>query len=732
MTTPALNIPIRVTGQEEFKKRMNETSSLTRHVAQVATTQIIRMNAGWLAQQGAIGAATVAAGRFLSLANRLLLSYAAIKSVFMLMGYATDLAKAKIKEFNEVADKANASGFSTEFFQRITKSSGEARDKVDELSESLVNFNKASAPKLGGSELQNRIDELKKAGNLSGNTGLAAFVSANDAEARLRAIVSLINQAMQAGERLAALDLAQRAFGPQITAALRADSGYLDDMLKRADALSKTKIVSQEDLGRAIELKQRLEDAQKVLSEKFKPIQDDLAKLGFNYRENWADITESLAAAVGYATQLYSALKQVPDLLADKIGGASIWTSLTNATGAMGLNSTPESMGLIEDHGQMAANAKLRAALQNHANVTKGMREATDVQSAVRGDTSKNPVPDKTAEKNQFDKASEAIEQHTAKMRVDAEAVGLGASALEQLRAAAKLLTAAQQAGLPVNDALIAKIDRLAKSAGEAGEKLAEAKVNSEIQFGSRTALLSPEDAAIARQLAGIYGNDVPAALASSQAAALRFNGALQQVSTSIQGGLVTGLADIFDGTKSVSQGFADMGRLVIRAIEEMVIKMRIVAPIMKGLQGALGLGFADGGLVTAPLAKANGGYITGPGTARSDSIPARLSNGEFVVNAGATAKHRAVLEAINGDRIPRFADGGIVGNTPSMPMIGGSTIVAPTIAVSVQGSPGMSQADHQKMGENIGKAAMDHVRELMTKEIYNQRRPGGLLQARR
>jgi hypothetical protein len=132
---------------------------------------------------------------------------------------------------------------------------------------------------------------------------------------------------------------------------------------------------------------------------------------------------------------------------------------------------------------------------------------------------------------------------------------------------------------------------------------------------------------------------------------------------------------------------------------------------------------------VTAPLAKADGGYITGPGTSRSDSIPARLSNGEFVVRADAVAKHRPLLEAINSDRIPRFANGGIVGAGQSVPSIGGVTTIAPTIAVTVQGSPGMSYADHHKMGENIGKAAMAHVRELVSKELYNQRRPGGLLQ---
>lgn len=55
----------------------------------------------------------------------------------------------------------------------------------------------------------------------------------------------------------------------------------------------------------------------------------------------------------------------------------------------------------------------------------------------------------------------------------------------------------------------------------------------------------------------------------------------------------------------------------------------------------------------------ADGGYISGPGTETSDSIPARLSNGEFVVRASATRQHRSLLEAINDGVVSRFANGG-------------------------------------------------------------------------
>ncbi|RZI91680.1 MAG: tail length tape measure protein [Pseudomonas sp.] len=50
------------------------------------------------------------------------------------------------------------------------------------------------------------------------------------------------------------------------------------------------------------------------------------------------------------------------------------------------------------------------------------------------------------------------------------------------------------------------------------------------------------------------------------------------------------------------------------------------------------------------------GGYVSGSGTGTSDSIPARLSNGEFVVNAKATSRNRDLLEAINSNERVSFA----------------------------------------------------------------------------
>jgi hypothetical protein len=43
-------------------------------------------------------------------------------------------------------------------------------------------------------------------------------------------------------------------------------------------------------------------------------------------------------------------------------------------------------------------------------------------------------------------------------------------------------------------------------------------------------------------------------------------------------------------------------------------------------------------------------GLVRRPAGPREDAVPVLISNGEFVVNAPATAKHRGVLEAINNE----------------------------------------------------------------------------------
>jgi len=108
--------------------------------------------------------------------------------------------------------------------------------------------------------------------------------------------------------------------------------------------------------------------------------------------------------------------------------------------------------------------------------------------------------------------------------------------------------------------------------------------------------------------------------------------------------------------------------------------------------------GSGGGGIPSAPAPSASkfaaGGYVTGPGTSTSDSIPAMLSNGESVINANSTAMFGGLLNQINqaggGAPIP-------AGNSNS----GAS---APIIRTYVVASDMTSQQEADKRLRDIAK----------------------------
>ncbi|UTC29512.1 putative tail tape measure protein [Brevundimonas phage vB_BpoS-Bambus] len=97
----------------------------------------------------------------------------------------------------------------------------------------------------------------------------------------------------------------------------------------------------------------------------------------------------------------------------------------------------------------------------------------------------------------------------------------------------------------------------------------------------------------------------------------------------------------------------------------------------------------------------ADGGYVSGRGGPRSDDINARLSNGEFVINAAATSQNRALLEAINNGKA--YANGGLVDGLPGF--AGGGKFTMPTMSnVFGRGKNGKADSPLSFVGEMFGK----------------------------
>ncbi len=145
-------------------------------------------------------------------------------------------------------------------------------------------------------------------------------------------------------------------------------------------------------------------------------------------------------------------------------------------------------------------------------------------------------------------------------------------------------------------------------------------------------------------------------------------NEALESIEVQGLQSLGDGIADAITGARSLGDAFKGVANGIIADLIRIAVRQAILRP----LAGAIGLGFADGGLV---LGYADGGVISGPGGPRSDSILARVSAGEYIVNAAATRQHLPLIHAINHGHLPRFADGGPVlprFSSPTLPPLTG------------------------------------------------------------
>ncbi|MCK9468478.1 MAG: phage tail length tape measure family protein [Porticoccaceae bacterium] len=123
-----------------------------------------------------------------------------------------------------------------------------------------------------------------------------------------------------------------------------------------------------------------------------------------------------------------------------------------------------------------------------------------------------------------------------------------------------------------------------------------------------------------------------------------------------------------------------------------------------------------DGGMVRA----ADGGHINGPGTGTSDSIPAMLSDGEFVVRAKAVKQPGVLqmLEAINSMQlrpVPRFATGGLVSADDfSGPAAGPAAALGTNITVNVTG------VQDERQGRLAGAAIARQIRRSTNNSRYD------------
>lgn len=203
---------------------------------------------------------------------------------------------------------------------------------------------------------------------------------------------------------------------------------------------------------------------------------------------------------------------------------------------------------------------------------------------------------------------------------------------------------------------------------------------------------------------------------------------ATQAIGTSFEDAVIQGgnLRDVLQGILD------DIERIILREAVTKPLE-NLVSDGLNWLSGLLGGGGAGGFLSGGgKRGFAQGGLISGPGGPRSDNILAAVSDGEFVVNAAATRNNLSLLTALNANRIPHFADGGMVGAAQSADLIrhsdigsgGGITLNAP---ITINANGGTPQ-QNQDLANQIGRTLVPQLRQMMQGEIQTQLRAGGML----
>ncbi len=208
-------------------------------------------------------------------------------------------------------------------------------------------------------------------------------------------------------------------------------------------------------------------------------------------------------------------------------------------------------------------------------------------------------------------------------------------------------------------------------------------------------------------------------------------NEALEGVKANGLQSLEDGLVGIITETESVSQAFKRMAISILADLARIAIQKAILSVI----------GFSTGnvpGHATGHVPGFADGIISGPGTGTSDSILAwhqgmgmiRVSNGESIITAEGTRKHRRLLKAINDNTLPSFA-GGMMGDVshirypaaPSPGSLGGSH-GQPVFLFDMRGAITTAELMAQINGrmQQVGMAAMVGGSQLAQQELAERR----------
>lgn len=305
-------------------------------------------------------------------------------------------------------------------------------------------------------------------------------------------------------------------------------------------------------------------------------------------------------------------------------------------------------------------NAKINAyEAQSQKLLAQEIKNANDAAAKKGGGGSTKGAEDA------FARSIITAQGRTQAIQEEMRLVGLAGSELEAMRLKIELETQAKRRGLEISDAVSASILKEVDARRAASQALSEAKLAYDAVFEREQLGRTDSEARIAQRMRG-SGLDMSSPIADT----LRLNDTLKETKDLLSTAATGFVSDLRAG-KTAAEALQNQADRIVTTLLNAAMNKAITG-LFGGIMGAFGGGggfnfagtpggafsFGAGGYTGAGPFLADGGYVSGPGGPRSDSINAWLSNGEFVVNAASTSLFRPQLEAMNSRR---YADGGYV-----------------------------------------------------------------------
>ena len=171
-----------------------------------------------------------------------------------------------------------------------------------------------------------------------------------------------------------------------------------------------------------------------------------------------------------------------------------------------------------------------------------------------------------------------AVKSQIDATRIQAATIGMSAGAAAEYTAVQTKLNEAIRKGAPLSAADEAALRSNAAGLRDAAQAAALLNIQYDIRRGLQTAFLTSEDVQIAQKLAAIYGNDIPAALASSEAAALRLNNAFRDFSDTSRDTLKGFAQDMKSSLQSGATAWESFGKAGANALNKISDKLMNMA----------------------------------------------------------------------------------------------------------------------------------------------------------